>query len=216
MRSRHVKAVATMVLMLLTISQHAGAGEPPPTVAPVAQVPDVAPALRLDERFGMEWGLLGVALMSTSSPDPRFEPNIDPVRMGGLTLVLRMPSLRWRWLRWTTLEFGGGGFLLSGLTVTLLVDTAPGVAIVDSHDWLFTANLGLGYGIHISRSSMEENSFGGGGRGILLAPTLRISKRASWANVGTSLRCILPRKERISDSVTRYAALLVWAFDLGW
>jgi hypothetical protein len=206
-------ALAPIVLILLTVFPRSGAAEPLPPAPPVS---DTAQALPHWERFGIEFGLLGVALMNTSSSDPRFEPNIDPVRVGGLTLILRMPTARWGWFRWTTLEFGGGAFLLGGFTTTLLVDTAPGVTLMDSHDWLMTANLGLGYGVHITRSSMEENSFGGGGLGITLVPTLRISKHASWAKVGTSWRCILPSKDRISDNVDRYAALLVWAFDLGW
>ena len=87
---------------------------------------------------------------------------------------------------------------------------------IDARDWLLTANLGVGYGIHTTRSGMEENSFGGGGSGILLVPTLRISNHASWAKVGTSLRCILPQSSLTSDNTRRYGALLLLAFDLGW
>jgi hypothetical protein len=208
-----MKAIPLVVLTLLVLCQSARAAERLPPSAPAAAAPRTG---RLEERFGMELGLVGIALMNTSSPDPRYEPNIDPVRLGGLTLILRCPTLRWRRFRWTTLEFGGGGFLSGGLTLALLADSSPGVAIVDARNWLLTVNLGVGYGIHMTKSGMEEDSFGGGGYGILLVPTLRVSGRASWANVGTSLRCILAQKSLTADSMRRYGALLLLAFDLGW
>jgi hypothetical protein len=178
------------------------------------------PGLRLDERFGLELGLVGFALMDLSRQGTGQEPEMSLLRVGGMTVFVRLPTLRAKRLLWTPIELGGGVFFWGGLTLPVMVDTSPGVVLLDSDTWKLTVHLGLGYGMLIAGSAPGDYSTSAGGSGLMLSPTLRATKQTRWGNrMGTSLRGIVPLHVGEISAVgdmSRYAALLLWAFELAW
>jgi len=182
--------------------------------------PTPSPGLGLDQRFGLELGLVGFALMDLSRQGTGQEPAMSLLRIGGMTVFVRLPTLRAGRLVWTPIELGGGVFFGGGLTVPVMADTSPGVVLMDSSAWKLTAHLGLGYGMLIAGSEPGDYSTSAGGSGIMVSPALRATKQTHWGNrMGTSLRGIVPlhigQISAVGD-MNRYAALVLWAFDVAW